>query len=264
MVGNTDFAIDLIKASLTTWIRAHRTVKIKEIKFDIFGFSRVAAAARHFSNRVFKKDEFLSASLSQALGKVEYKQIQSFPTGKCRFIGLFDTVAAVGTLSDGFSPHDSKNGDVELNLPIGISEHVFQITAMHECRYNFSLNSVKPAYPEISLPGVHSDIGGGYNPQEEEFLFLNRPEFHTVPIEQESSKTKAYQNVVKSRIDLEKYPAIYPLTVNQDVNIQSWSDELVSKNDIGKKKRVGVAMTLKRTVSNELSNVALHVMLDAA
>lgn len=266
VVGNTDFALDLIKSSVTAYVNSEKnsSINIKEVKFDVFGFSRGAAAARHFSNRVLKKDRFLidllSASLSSLFDPLKINSLHI----SCRFIGLFDTVAAIGNLSDGFDPHDNFNGKVDLYLPIGIAEQVFQITAMHECRYNFSLNSVTPAYPEIAIPGVHSDIGGGYNPEENEFVFLNRPEFHTVPLAIDEKNTKAYQDAVKININLEQYQAIYPLTINNNVAIQSWSDQLVSKNDIGKKKRVGAAVTLKRTLSNELSNVALHIMLDAA
>lgn len=61
---------------------------------------------------------------------------------------------------------------MKLTLCPGVAEKVFHITATNECRFNFALNSVKPAWPELSLPGVHSDIGDGYLPVTKEHLFL--------------------------------------------------------------------------------------------
>ncbi|MFW8177622.1 type VI secretion system tube protein Hcp, partial [Klebsiella pneumoniae] len=81
------------------------------------------------------------------------------PGGKTRFLGIFDTVAAIGTPVNGFNPHSADTGDVNLALRPGVAEKVFHITAQHECRFNFALNSVKPAWPELALPGAHSDIG---------------------------------------------------------------------------------------------------------
>ena len=37
--------------------------------------------------------------------------------------------------------------DVKLTLRPGVAEKVFHITAANECRFNFALNSVKPAWP---------------------------------------------------------------------------------------------------------------------
>uniref|UniRef100_UPI001D0EAFF1 hypothetical protein n=1 Tax=Klebsiella pneumoniae TaxID=573 RepID=UPI001D0EAFF1 len=46
---------------------------------------------------------------------------------------------------------------MKLTLRPGVAEKVFHITAANECRFNFALNSVKPAWPELALPGAHSD-----------------------------------------------------------------------------------------------------------
>ncbi|MFD2883319.1 hypothetical protein ACFS4T_12700 [Pseudomonas lini] len=45
--------------------------------------------------------------------------------------------------------------------------------ARDEYRANFALNSVSPDHLEISLPGVHSDIGGGYREDIEECVLLS-------------------------------------------------------------------------------------------
>lgn len=36
--------------------------------------------------------------------------------GKTRFLGIFDTVAAIGTPVNGFNPHSADTGDVNLAL----------------------------------------------------------------------------------------------------------------------------------------------------
>ncbi|VEB92273.1 Uncharacterized conserved protein [Citrobacter koseri] len=126
--------------------------------FDIFGFSRGAAAARHFANRVQSEDGAIVNAINAGMVKQVYT---GKPAGKTRFMGIFDTVTAVGTPFNGLNPHSADTGDVNIRLRPGVAQKVFHITAQHECRYNFALNSVAPAWPEITLPGVHSDIGGG-------------------------------------------------------------------------------------------------------
>jgi hypothetical protein len=102
-------------------------------------------------------------------------------TVNTRFLGIMDTVAAVGTVGNGLNPHSADTGSVNIVLRPGVAQKVFHITAGHECRYNFALNSVVPAWPELELPGAHSDIGGGYLPQLREDLFLTRPLVETLP-----------------------------------------------------------------------------------
>jgi hypothetical protein len=55
-------------------------------------------------------------------------------------------------------------------------EQVIQLQARDECRHNFALNSVQRGHPEISLPGVHSDVGGGYLPRAREKVLLTAPQ----------------------------------------------------------------------------------------
>lgn len=145
---------------------------VKSIRFDIFGFSRGAAAARHFANRVLAQDSAIIAAIRQGLNGVA---LQGPPAGKTRFIGIFDTVAAIGSPVNGMNPHSASTGEVNITLPPGIAEKVFHITAGNECRFNFALNSVRPVWPELALPGAHSDTGGGYLPQVRENLFLTAP-----------------------------------------------------------------------------------------
>lgn len=235
---------------------------VKEVQFDIFGFSRGAAAARHFANRVFSQDSTIITAVKAGLGGTTFS---GTPGGKTRFLGIFDTVAAIGTPVNGLNPHSADTGDVNIVLRPGVAEKVFHITAQHECRFNFALNSVKPAWPELSLPGVHSDIGGGYNPSEPESYFLTRPEFETVPVSTLDSETRVYRKTCEQLKVMDGYPAIAPLLNAVEVNVDTWHDDRMPADRYGTlQKRSGAALVIDRPTHNDWSKVVLRVMLDAA
>lgn len=236
---------------------------IKSLQFDIFGFSRGAAAARHFANHVHSEDPAIIAAISEGMINITFKGASA---GKIRFIGIFDTVAAIGTPANGLNPHNANTGDVNIVLRPGVAEKVFHITAAHECRFNFALNSVKPAWPELALPGVHSDIGGGYLPIVKQNLFLTRPETDTVPLSQLGQQTRGYHQVVKQMALMDSYPAIAPIMRTSVISAETWFDDRMPPSHYGEpQKRSYAAMTLRdRFVKNDWSKVALRVMLDAA
>lgn len=265
IVSKTDKAVVALTASIKDYLNQYdkaRLCIVKELQFDIFGFSRGAAAARHFANRVFSQDHAIIMAIKDGLDSVEFA---GQPGGKTRFLGLFDTVAAIGTVTNGFNPHSADTGDVNLMLRPGVAEKVFHITAQHECRYNFALNSVKPAWPELSLPGAHSDIGGGYNPDERETYFLTRPQFETVPLSISDKETKIYQQTCAQLKAMESYPAIAPLLNAVGVSVETWSDDRMPADRYGTlQKRSGAALVIDRLTHNDWSKVVLRVMIDAA
>jgi hypothetical protein len=235
---------------------------VKELQFDIFGFSRGAATARHFANRVFNQDSAIIAAIKAGLDGVEFS---GTPGGKTRFLGIFDTVAAIGTPVNGLNPHSADTGEVNIVLRPGVAEKVFHITAQHECRFNFALNSVKPAWPELALPGVHSDIGGGYNPDEREIYFLTRPQFETVPLSTPDSNTRIYQQTCEQLTVMDTYPAIAPVFQSVEIEINAWHDDRMPADHYGTlQKRTAAALIIDRPTRNDWSKVVLRVMLDAA
>ena len=126
-----------------------RDAMITTLTFNLFGFSRGAAAARHFIHQVL-----FSSPIIEQLKELKY-QVGEVKIG---FAGLFDTVSSHGL---SFS-----NDTDALNLDaISHAKNVVQLTAADEHRKKFSLTDINSAAGngrEISLPGVHSDIGGGY------------------------------------------------------------------------------------------------------
>lgn len=265
VVRKTDKAVAALAAGIQGYLSRYadaRACLIKDLRFDIFGFSRGAAAARHFANRVFSQDSAIIAAIQFGLDGTEFS---GMPGGNTRFLGIFDTVAAIVTPVNGFNPHSADTGDVSLMLRPGVAEKVFHITAQHECRFNFALNSVKPAWPELALPGTHSDIGGGYNPDEHEAYFLTRPEFETVPLTFSDTETRIYRRVCAQLKAMGGYPAIAPLLNAVDVKVHTWHDGRMPADRYGTlQKRSGAALVIDRPTHNDWSKVVLRVMLDAA
>jgi hypothetical protein len=90
------------------------------------------------------------------------------------FLGIFDTVASVGVGNTvaGRNGHGAwADAEDSLRIPAGLK--CLHLVAAHELRRSFpldsiSVNGVVPAgCKEIVVPGVHSDIGGGYSPREQ-------------------------------------------------------------------------------------------------
>ncbi|WP_421505982.1 PAAR domain-containing protein [Erwinia rhapontici] len=265
VVSKADKAVAALAAAIKSYLSKPSETSvgiIRELQFDIFGFSRGAAAARHFANRVFDQDAAIVTAIKAGLGEIKFN---GTPGGKTRFLGIFDTVAGMGTPVNGFNPHSADTGEVNIVLRPGVAEKVFHITAQHECRFNFALNSVKPAWPELALPGAHSDIGGGYNPDEYEACFLTRPQFETVPVSVSDKETKTYRHAGAQLRIMQHYPAIAPLLQVKAIKLRSWHDDRMPADRYGTlQKRSGAALTLERPTRNDWSKVALRVMIDAA
>ncbi len=265
VIRKTDKAVAALGAAIKAYLGKPSETNVgivKELQFDIFGFSRGAASARHFANRVFGQDSVIIAAIKAGLNDVEFL---GTPGGKTRFLGIFDTVAAIGSPMNGFNPHSADTGEVNIGLRPGVAEKVFHLTAQHECRFNFALNSVKPAWPELALPGAHSDIGGGYNPDEHETYFLTRPEFETVPLSTPDTDTRVYQQVGEQLKVMGTYPAIAPILQSVEINIDTWHDERMRADRYGMlQKHSGAAAIIDRPTRNDWSKVVLRVMLDAA
>ena len=146
---------------------------IKKIELDIWGFSRGAAAARHFVNLVLEGKEgkfatqIIKACQDNNINFATNFNWQHNDSCEITFAGIFDTVAAITNFMTGdISPHNDKTGNVRLWLDPARVKHAVHLTASRkaEYRYNFCLNKFNPAsnFIELEVPGCHSDIGGGY------------------------------------------------------------------------------------------------------
>lgn len=145
---------------------------VEHIYYSIFGFSRGAAEARVFANWFLWLCK-LDASLTKRPGPT----LGSIPV-TFDFMGLFDTVASVGLASS--APLMGAHGhygwaDAEhsLKLPELPPTKCLHLVSAHEIRRSFpldsimSMNTAHKSCTEIVMPGVHSDVGGGYLPKEQ-------------------------------------------------------------------------------------------------
>ena len=156
---------------------------ITSVTFDLFGFSRGAAAARHIAYEITR-------GAGGALGRAFVKERLAWPESiSIRFVGLFDTVAAViNPAALDFRPDNERNAPVNVYLDPSNVQQAVHLVAEDEYRENFALNSLRdedgalPAnFTEISLPGAHSDIGGGYPVSQREDVLISP--FHLIPSE---------------------------------------------------------------------------------
>ncbi|MBK5518641.1 DUF2235 domain-containing protein [Pseudomonas sp. TH10] len=162
--GKVEQAFSEIERIIFSFIQVKPDSKILNLTFDTFGFSRGAAAARHFANEVALGQH---GPLGQTIKTNRRAFHETFSGDYQRdiemgFIGLFDTVAAVGGLDNLGYIRSQKAPGIKLHLPRSLFPNVVQLAARDEVRANFPLTRVKADHPEYTLPGVHSDIGGGY------------------------------------------------------------------------------------------------------
>ena len=151
------------KLSVALKARGNNKPDLRKIRLSVFGFSRGAAEARAWVN-----------SLSKYWGDA----LAGIPL-QIDFLGIFDTVASVGLahsfpslVGQTFDGHGSWASDHNMVVPSHVKRCVHLVSAF-EIRGSFPLDSIcqGSALPinckEIVYPGVHSDVGGGYPPNDQ-------------------------------------------------------------------------------------------------
>jgi type VI secretion system secreted protein VgrG len=250
---------DLVAKQLGLFEQNNPGAAIRKVEFDIFGFSRGAAAARHCANEVLKPGRGL---FSEMLTDGVAGLLRSFNSAAdvcINLIGLFDTVAAISTPSRGdLSPGDDVNRGVNLYLPPDCARQVIQLHALDEYRANFSLNNVHHSHLQIGLPGAHSDVGGGYLPRAREKLWMTRPCKASVPTGQRVESHAAWARAEsdakvlrQSGVARDGYIAVkaWPAATNPRGKVASAMEHY------------WITVLLERPVHGELSLIALRVML---
>ena len=249
----------LISKKLQRFQLSNPERKIERVEFDIFGFSRGAAAARHFANEVLKDNQsVLASALTDAPGFIEGFNWRANTDVAINFIGIFDTAAAVAGIADGdLSVHDANNPGVNLYLAPDVAKKVVHLVARDERRHNFSLNSAGIA--DIVLPSVHSDLGGGYIPNAVERVLLSKPRCsRDMELYVPSTESTAYRWAQLELGRLQDQLNLYGLTLK----VKTWSVEFIrnGKGDRAKWKNVYAAVHSERTVCNDLALIYLRIM----
>lgn len=143
--------------NLNKALGAHRLIKV--INISVIGFSRGAALARAFVNML------VGQCKKQSDGSLT---MHGFPV-RFTFLGLFDTVASFGLPAHNITvPLEHR----DLRIPACV-ERCVHFVAANEIRYSFPVDLIRAngrygaGMTEKVYPGVHSDIGGGYGPNDQ-------------------------------------------------------------------------------------------------
>jgi len=158
----------LLPEALRQLARAQPGRAVSSVHVDLFGYSRGAASARDAV--AFLNAAGAAAWLAEQLVRCGWSLAPGFPgaTRLVRFVGLLDTVVAISRQHRDEMP--------VVALPVGCADKVVQLVARDEHREHFALTSVAPEHEEIVLPGVHANIGGGYDQRIEGPKLLSRPQ----------------------------------------------------------------------------------------
>jgi len=215
---------------------------------DIFGFSRGAAQARALVNEIHR----LSNSNSYYWGGTRIQ---------VRYLGLFDTVGSVGMPGDdddtNFLVNDDLSGEISLSIHPSAVQNAVHLTAYDERRDYFPVTSLKSEsgglasnFIEEVLPGVHSDIGGGYGPVVDK-VYFQKNKISTVGRMLED-KIEIIKSELMAKTAAEfPYYQIDKIEVEQEYlgdNIYKYVFQPVSYREVG----------------HELSHSALHIMYEYA
>ena len=247
VLGKADEAGALLSQSLERFVRLLAPNTLNRLQLDLFGFSRGAAAARHFANQV------RTLPLRQ--------QFALAPDFKCsiEFIGLFDTVAAMGGLEDLGNVADEINPGLNLYLAPDCAQQVVQLCARDEYRRNFALTRIAPQWPlDIALPGAHADLGGGYPFEMLEQVQLSRWQSNLVSASTPVRLTQAWK-LAQAQLQLwQDKDLIDPQAIDDGVQVRIEEHKAGTRQD--PMKRVQAAVFMQRHVRGYLSRVYLRLM----
>ena len=185
------------------------TVTFSSIIFNVYGFSRGAATARMFCNRVMKQKKIKLKS-EYVLEQSDYLDLSPFMV-TLKMVGLFDTVSSIGVNHT----DDIKANDQDLNFGQCLSGKIVHILAGHEFRQKFNVTSIKHSVLdgngfELVMPGCHTDIGDGLNTEkkfdEKTKTFENKGETQEVTVLQ---KLRIYDDEPDDIL----FPSINPLGI---------------------------------------------------
>ncbi|CAZ94494.1 T6SS phospholipase effector Tle1-like catalytic domain-containing protein [Zobellia galactanivorans] len=232
--------------------------KIKILRIDVFGFSRGAAAARHFiykiTRKIYGRGHVRTRKLITAYGKLgeelKANEVEQPLLLEVRFAGLYETVASYGI------EHVFDTFQLDLDA-VRKAKHTFHLVAQDEHRENFVITNIKSAGSkgvEKYIPGVHSDIGGGYTNNDHENHLVIRE--GTISMDE-----KRTQWIYKAARDM-----------RDQLIKDSWysPDEIYinkGKLTVGKNEHVrpNHALVVNRTVcSQSYSFIPLHIMVEYA
>jgi len=206
-----------VKLSMAFGIGGHRRIRLAmerlennfdagDDEIDVVGFSRGAAIAVSFANRLAER----------------------FPGVRIRFFGVWDIVGQFG------APGEHVQAGHDLDPPTNV-DHGYHAMALDETRLLFPLTRLRgknaaprPGLQEVWFRGVHSDVGGGNGNPGMNWLSLHwmyqAARRHELPI-----SDKAIESNMKDAFDTQGKPLPRRLSENK---IDSRIEREVFENDV--------------------------------
>ena len=260
VAGKVQKAFVAMKTLIKEAIDRNPGSEITSLTFDTFGFSRGAAAARHFANEIVRckqgpLGEVLRSNSKGFSSSFDARYNSEIIMG---FIGLFDTVPSVAGFTNMGDIQSAVAPGIKLYLDRKYFTDVVQLTARDERRANFALSTVIPAHTEIFVPGVHSDIGGGYREDVEECVLVSPMQALTVQKGTDIRTTSIYQDAQQRKASLvaSGWPETMLEIVTPKPTLLPSEEQTVGFKQV----RAYAGLQLKRQVSGKLSVVYLHLM----
>ena len=247
VLGKADEAQLKLSQCLGQFLKMLPPHSLSRLQLDLFGFSRGAAAARHFVNLI---------------RATPYQQQHALaPDFKCNieFVGLFDTVAAMGGLQDLGDVGDDINPGLNLYLAPDCAQQVVQLCARDEYRRNFALTRIAPQWPlDIALPGAHADLGGGYPLDMQEQVQLSRWQTNLVSPSTPIRLTQAWKLTQAQLLAWQAEDLIDPQAADDFVQVRTEEHKAGNRQEPMKRVQAGVFM--QRRIRGHLSKVYLRIM----
>ena len=249
-------------------------VTIKKLTLDVFGFSRGAAAARNFINDALNGRKTVSEGTTlpsndettSIKALLESKGYTINDVNVC-FAGLYDTVSTygLGVISDALGiTNDAANNVETLSLKaVAQAEETVHLAAADEHRFHFSLTNISSAGAnglEVFLPGVHSDIGGGYRDAVTESLILRGS--HDLSGIILHGNYPSVDEANKDRAQL--------IAAGWYQEDEIFVEPVLSKNSEGEEEVIWATLRVHRSgkkpvgISNTYSRIPLHIMVKKA
>ncbi|MFC1585213.1 phospholipase effector Tle1 domain-containing protein [Fibrobacterota bacterium] len=156
-LSRINYALEMLEGILAGYQKRKGRLPGKLV-FDVFGFSRGAALARHFVNVIYH-------------GTCPQPILKKIKDKKTRFLGIFDTVGSFGW------PGNKKDPGYNFHVNTHKAQYVYHLVSEDELRENFDLQSIKSSARQVvnekkakgkvkwmieeEHPGVHAESGRG-------------------------------------------------------------------------------------------------------
>ncbi|GAA3727949.1 hypothetical protein GCM10022422_07260 [Flavobacterium ginsengisoli] len=284
-MGYRGVVAKVVKACVKTpeMLKEYGGKEINVLKLNVYGFSRGATAARHFlhianspaviySQLPDNKVQVMAPGYYQGM-KNEYsilkvpnhplldrhgyfaacllKENFSIKKIEINFVGLYDTVASYGFY------HGNDSIDLHLDA-VKKARFVLQLSSDDEYRENFDLVNIESAGLhglELTLPGVHSDIGGSYinNAKEVSALYYKRESLYNKMIHHSDQEVEKLKKIVISEGWYKKHQ------IEAGVVHKSAIDNKIKKGSVEDLERFYAVVGI-RNLYNTYDQIPLHLM----